>query len=520
MEIEMFAKLLDGSVQKARTTGVGYLFGAALVAGLVVVVGLLEDPLPGVGLAVLFIIPVLIAALGWGLGPSVFVAVLSVLAYDFFFIEPRYTFSITSSQDLVDLTVFLLVAVLTSSLAARARAQADAMRRQERQTAALYALSQLAAQAQGLDQMVQAVREQVSRVLKTPAAVWLREGDGLVLKAGEGGGDPVDAAAAWALNHQLPAGPQTGAPTASGWLLMPMRTSQGPVGVLGANFDAAAGAPAADERWLLAALAGQAAVAIERATLAQNIAEARALAETERLRTALLSSVSHDLRTPLASIIGAASGLLAYDAQYDVSDREQLLRTIQDEAERLDRYVGNLLGMTRLESGVLELQSDWASVDDLIGAALTYLATRLSGYRVDVAIAPGLPLLRLDFVLMEQVLINLLENATHYAPPGSRIGVDALRRDDAVRIQVFDEGPGAPSSDLARIFDKFYRVQSGDHGSAGLGLGLSICKGIVEAHEGRIWAERGDAGRGLRVIIELPVAEIPAVEPERETADA
>jgi two-component system sensor histidine kinase KdpD len=248
-----------------------------------------------------------------------------------------------------------------------------------------------------------------------------------------------------------------------------------------------------DQRQLLEALAGQAAVALERTQLVREMERARLLSETERLRDALLSSVSHDLRTPLVSIIGAVTSLLTYGATYDEATRRDLLVTIQEEAERLNRFVGNLLDMMRLESGVLKLNREWVEMGDVIGTALARrLAQPLGQYQLVVEVEPGLPMLRLDFVLVEHVLVNLLENAARYSPPGTTIRINARRNDQVVVVEVTDEGVGIPPEDLERIFDKFYRVQRGDRQGAGTGLGLSICRGIVEAHGGHISARSPD----------------------------
>jgi two-component system sensor histidine kinase KdpD len=263
-----------------------------------------------------------------------------------------------------------------------------------------------------------------------------------------------------------------------------------------------------DERRLLDALADQAAVAIERVSLARGLAEARVLAETERLRAALLTSISHDLRTPLASIIGTATSLRSYVDKYDVRERDELLATLQDEAERLNRFVGNLLDMTRLESGPIDLKVDLADIAEIVGAALERAGSVLTRHQIKVDIAPDLPIVRLDAILFEQVLFNLLDNAAKYSPPGSRVDVRVRQHGETIAIQVVDEGPGIPPGDLERIFDKFYRVQAQDRRRAGTGLGLAICRGFVEAQGGRIEASnRQDrSGAVLTVYIAVPEA--------------
>jgi two-component system sensor histidine kinase KdpD len=262
-----------------------------------------------------------------------------------------------------------------------------------------------------------------------------------------------------------------------------------------------------DERRLLDALVDQAAVAIERVSLARGLAETRVLAETERLRAALLTSISHDLRTPLASILGAASSLRSFADKYDPEQREDLLATLEDEAERLNRFVGNLLDMTRLESGAIELKLDLVDLGEIVGAALQRAGSVLARHRIEVEIAADLPMVRLDAILFEQVLFNLFDNAAKYASPGSRIDVRARRDGDVVAIGVIDEGPGIPPDDLERIFDKFYRVQAQDRRRAGTGLGLAICRGFVEAQGGRIEAQNRADRSGAVLMVRIPVPE-------------
>jgi len=279
------------------------------------------------------------------------------------------------------------------------------------------------------------------------------------------------------------------------------------MGVIGVGRDAPAGSLNPDERRLLDALADQAAVAIERVSLASVLAESRVLAETERLRAALLTSISHDLRTPLASIVGAVSSLRSFSEKYDAEQREELLATLQEEAERLNRFVNNLLDMTRLESGAIELQREPFDIGEIVGAALRRAADVLEHHHLEIDLEPDLPMLSVDAVLIEQVLFNLLDNAAKYAPAGSRIEIRARRESAQVAVDMCDEGPGIPSADLERIFDKFYRVLAQDRRRAGTGLGLAICRGFVEAHGGRITAENRADRTGTVLKVSLPVPE-------------
>jgi two-component system sensor histidine kinase KdpD len=284
-----------------------------------------------------------------------------------------------------------------------------------------------------------------------------------------------------------------------------MRTGRGPVAIVGIDRDEPGPLLAPDQRRLLDALTDQAALAIERIKLAEDVDHARLVAETERLRSALLTSISHDLRTPLASILGAASSLKSYGRRYDEAVREELVSTIQDEAERLNRFVANLLDMTRLESGAIELKSGAADIGEVVGSALQRAAKVLTNHRVEVDIGADVPMIPLDVVLFEQVLFNLLDNAAKYAPPGSLVRLVARDVGGAVRIEVMDEGDGIPPADLERVFDKFYRVHAEDRQRAGTGLGLAICRGFVEAMGGTITAGNRHDRRGAVFTIELPI---------------
>jgi two-component system sensor histidine kinase KdpD len=468
-------------------------------------------PLPD--LSLVFLTAVLFSAVTWGLLPSIFAAILSVLVYNFLFIPPLYTFSVASPRDLLNLIVFLIAAVLTSNLAARVRNQAEAAKHREARTAALYALSRQIAGAAELNDVLRAIVTYVAQVLSAKVVVLLPEADRIFPQAAH----PADielteaerAAATWAWQHNQPAGRGADTLPGSDWFYLPLATARSTVGVLGLQFDTPGAVISPDQRRLLEAVAGQAAVAVERTRLVREMEQARLLTETERLRDALLSTISHDLRTPLVSIIGAASSLLTYGATYAEKDRRDLLLTIQEEAERLNRFVGNLLDMMRLESGALELKRDWVEIGDVIGTALSRLTHALSEHHIVVDVEPELPMLWIDFVLIEHVLVNLLENAAKYSAAQTTIHVTARRQGHVIIVQVADQGIGVPAADLERIFDKFYRVQRGDRHGAGTGLGLSICRGIIEAHGGYIAARSPANGQGTAFTVTLPVEKEP-----------
>ncbi|MDQ3828312.1 MAG: sensor histidine kinase KdpD [Candidatus Tectomicrobia bacterium] len=496
-----------------------YVWSAGAVSVAAATAKLLQLYLPLQDLSLVFLTAVLFSAVTWGLLPSIFAAILSVLAYNFFFIPPLHTFSVASPRDLLNLAIFLIVAVLTSNLAARVRNQAEAAKRREARTAALYALSRQIAGAAELNDVLRAIVTYVAQVLGAKVVILLPEADRILLQAAHPANieltEAERAAATWAWQHNRPAG--RGADTLPGgeWFYLPLATARGTVGVLGLQFDAPEAVISPDQRRLLEALAGQAAVAIERTRLVREMEQARLLTETERLRDALLSTISHDLRTPLVSIIGAVSSLLTYGTTYDEATRRELLSTIQEEAERLNRFVGNLLDMMRLESGALELRREWVDIGDVIGTALSRLVHTLNHYQLVVDVTPDLPMLWIDFVLVEHVLVNLLENAAKYSPPQTVIRVSARREQRSIVVGVEDEGIGVPAADLERIFDKFYRVQRGDRQGAGTGLGLSICRGIMEAHGGRIFARSPGHGKGTAFVLTFPIEKEPPALTDR-----
>ena len=438
---------------------------------------------------------------------------LSVLAFNFFFIPPVYTFTIADPENVIALFFFALVAVVVSNLTAATRRQIVSARARAKTTGELYAFSRKLAGIGTLDDLLWATAYQVSSMLKVRTVLLLpdKEGGNLALASAYPPEDRLDdadmAASRWCWEHNHAAG--RGADTLPGgkWLFLPLHTGSGAVGVLGIDRDTPGPLLTPDERRLLDALADQTAVAIERTSLARGLAEARVLAETERLRAALLTSISHDLRTPLASILGTVSSLRSYIDKYDAIERDELLATLEGEAERLNRFVGNLLDMTRLESGAIELKLDLVDIAEIVGAALERAGSVLARHRVEVEVAPDLPMVRLDAILFEQVLFNLLDNAAKYASPGSRIDLHARRDGDLVVMEVIDEGSGIPPGDLERIFDKFYRVHAQDRRRAGTGLGLAICRGFIEAQGGRIEAQNRRDRSGAVLTVRIPVPE-------------
>jgi len=493
-----------------------YGISAGYVAAAVLVGVALREVLAAASISLVFLTAVLGAAASFGLWPSLFACMLSVLAYNFFFLPPLYTFTIADPENVVALVFFLITAVVASNLAAAVRAQAVTARSRARTTDDLYQFSRKLAAIASLDDLLWAAVYQVAAMLKVKVVLLLPEGENIAVRAGYPPEDTLEeadlAAARWCWQHNRPAGRGSDTLPGGRLLFLPLGTGRGPVAVMGiesADADKAGPGPllSPDQRRLLDALGDQTAVSIERITLAEDVDRARLLAETERLRSALLTSISHDLRTPLASILGAASSLESYDTLLDSAGKRDLLRTIQEEAERLGRFVANLLDMTRLEAGALAPKREPADLGELVGSALARAGKVLAGHRVEVDIAPDLPLPDLDVVLFEQSLFNVLDNAAKYAPRGTLITLRAWHEPEAgeVRLQVIDEGPGVPDAALPHLFEKFYRVLATDRQLAGTGLGLAISRGFVEAMGGQVEAANRTDRSGAVFTFVLPV---------------
>lgn len=487
-----------------------YLFalGHVGVAGLVGT--LLYRVLDVQNIALVFLIGVLATAVSGGIRPALFASVVGALAFNFFFLPPLYTLDIGSSESAVALLSFLCVAVIASNLTARVQRQAAAARARARTTEDLYLFSRKLAGTATLDEVLWATAFQIASMLHVRVVILLPEGGTLAVSAGYPPDDTLVeadiAAARWAWEHDRPAG--RGADTLPGAkrLYLPLRTSRAAIGVIGLDDDRQGPLLSPERQRLLDALADQAAIAIERVQLVQDVETARLAAEADKLRSALLRSISHDLKTPLAAILGTASALREYDDTVPAEDRSELLGTIVDESERLNRFIANLLDMTRIESGAIAPNNSMHFLRDVVGTTLRRAAKILARHRVEILIPGDLPMIRLDHVLFEQVLFNLLDNAAKYAPPGSSVRIEAKRDAGFVELRILDEGPGIPEESLERIFDSFYRVGKTDSVRAGTGLGLSICRGFVEAMSGSIAAANRPDRAGAVFTIRMPVS--------------
>lgn len=485
--------------------------GAALGLGI-----LLDRYLDVRNIALVFLVAVLGSALSVGLWPALYACIVSAFAFNFFFLEPRYTLIISEPESLIAFAVFLVVAVIASNLTARVQRQAAAARQRARTTEDLYLFSRKLAGAGTLDDVLWATVFQIALMLKLRVVLLLPEGDSIAVRAGYPPDDTLAdadiAAARWAWEHNRAAG--RGADTLPGArrLYLPIRTGRTAIGVVGLDDDRQGPLLTPEQRRLFDALADQAAVAIERIQLVADVDRARLAAETDRLRTALLTSISHDLKTPLAGIMGAAGTLRDYAGTLAEADRAELIGTVLDEAERLNRFITNLLDMTRIESGAMQPNDALNYVGDIVGSALRRAAKITERHRTEIDLGPHLPMIRLDPVLFEQVLFNLLDNAAKYSPEGSAILIRGRTAGNSLTLQVIDEGSGIPPEDLERVFDTFYRVRKADQVRAGTGLGLSICRGFVEAMGGTIKAANRVDRPGAIFTITMP---LPGGQPEK-----
>lgn len=505
-------------------------FGAYLISTLFVIAAalfgtLLDQILDVRNIALVFLMAILTSAVTVGLWPALFACILSAVVLNFFFLPPLYTLNIRDPESAMALFFFLVVAIIASNLTARVQRQAVVARQRARTAGDLYLFSKKLAGVGTLDEVLWATAFQVASMLKVRVILLLPENDTIAIKASYppddilAGGAYLDdittdndiAAARWAWANNRAAG--RGADTLPGAkrLYLPLRTGRMTVGVIGLDNDRPGPLLTPDQQRLLDALADQAAVAIERIQLVADVDRAKLAAEADRLRSALLTSISHDLKTPLAAIMGAAGTLKEFFSALPDEARHDLLSTVIDESERLNRFIANLLDMTRIESGAIAPNFSLHYIDDIVGAALRRAGKILAQHIIQLDIPSDLPMLKIDPVLFEQVLFNLLDNAAKYAPAGSKISIEGKMDGDIVILQIADKGPGIPLGDLERVFDTFYRVRKTDQVRAGTGLGLSICRGFIEAMGGKIAASNRTECLGAVFTIRMPAPDGSAI---------
>ncbi len=491
-------------------------FVGTLIIAIVTIINLILHPLIGyqaVGLPDL--LAVLLIAAYIGRGPALVAAALSAVTWDILFIPPRFTLVITHLEDIIVLVLYFVIAIFTGNLTAKLRAQEQHARSYAERTLAVYTLAKETSTAVNMDDVLQTAIDQIGRVFDAEVAVFLRTAaDALSQEPHPLSNLPINgkdfSVALWAFDNSKPAGRFTDTLSAADATYLPLLTPSGTVGVLAVRTRKNERL-SVDEEALLDTFARQVALVIQRELLDEAAEQSAMLRESERLHNTLLNSISHELRTPISTIVGASSSLL--DPNISAESRKTLLGDLQAAADRLNRLVENLLDMTRLESGLLKLKLEWCDIGDLINVALSSTSKRLVDHPVTLHIAPDLPLVQLDFVLMEQVLVNLLDNAASYTPPSTPVEISAAQTDGTVSITVADHGRGLPPDDLERVFDKFYRVPGSKAG--GTGLGLSICRGLVNAHGGTLEASNRPEG-GAVFTIRLPITNAPP--PAQEAA--
>jgi two-component system sensor histidine kinase KdpD len=496
-----------------------YLVAAILVV-LALGVGRLIEPWFGLeNVDLVFITAVVAVAVRYGLWPSLAASVAASLCYNFFFLPPVYTFTITDPTNVAAFFFFTVIAILVSNVASRVRTLAVAAMSRARTTESRYVFSRKLSGVGTLDDVLWATAYQIALMLKVRVVLLLPEDGSIAVKAGYPPEDVLDqadlAAAKWAWEHNRAAG--RGADTLPGAkrLFLPMRTGRGAIGVVGIDSDKAGPLLTPDQRRLLDALIDQAALAIERVHLVAGIDQAQRNAEADRLRSALLTSISHDLRTPLAAILGAAGTLKDFSRALKDESKVDLLTTIIEESERLNRFIANLLDMTKLEAGSIKPNATPYDIGEIVGTALQRASKILADHKVETDITPELPMLEVDPVLFEQVLFNLLDNAAKYAPPKTTVRIEGWQEGDNLKLQIIDEGSGIPPEDIDSIFEKFHRAKKQDQVRAGTGLGLAISRGFIEAMGGSIDAANRSDRSGAVFTITLP---IPKPAEQLETA--
>jgi two-component system, OmpR family, sensor histidine kinase KdpD len=456
-----------------------------------------------------FLTAVVGIAVRYGLWPSLFASIVASLCYNFFFLPPVYTFTITEPTNVAAFFFFTAMAVLVSNVAARVRTLAVTAMARARTTESLYAFSRKLSGAGTLDDVLWATAYQAASLLKVRVVLLLPEDGSITVKAGYPPEDILDeadlAAAKWAWEHNRAAGRGSDTLPGAKRLFLPMRTGRGAIGVVGIDSDKPGPLLTPDQRRLLDALADQAALAIERVHLVEDLDQTKRRTEADRLRSALLTSISHDLKTPLAAILGAASTLKGFAGELDGQGKVELLATIIEESERLNRFIANLLDMTRLESGSIKPNAAPHDIGEIVGSVLERARKILVHHRVEVDIAKDLPMLAVDPVLFEQVLFNILDNAAKYSSPGTRVLIQSWQDGADVKLQVVDEGSGITPEEIDRIFDKFHRAEKQDQVRAGTGLGLAISRGFIEAMGGSITCANRSDRQGAVFTIILPI---------------
>ena len=485
-----------------------YAWSVGIIALTTALALLLRSHLQITDVAMLFLLAVVVVAYRHRRGPALLASLLSIAAFDFGFVPPYRTFEVNDAAYFLTFGVMLAVALTMSQLTARIGEQAEDAREREKRTAALYALSRELNGQENLQAQTAIAARHISAGVEEEALIfldgWGKDSQGRAWPTeGIFGSLAVRVAATWAYEHGESAGWGTSHCAEAEALVVPLRTASRTIGLVTVLPESADRVLSGTERRTVEALADQAAVAFERTALAERHDRARVEVESERLRTALLSSLSHDLRTPLGSIEGAASSLL--QGHLPAEAQQDMAETILEESRRMTRLVTNLLDMVRVESGSLAVQKAWQPLEEALGVALLRVEERLATHPIETRLPPTLPLVPIDELLIEQVFINLLENAAKHTPAGTPMTVAAWEDHNAVIVEVADRGPGVPAGEEEAVFRKFQRSSGADRlgPAGGSGLGLTICRGIIGAHGGRIWLEPTDVGAAFRFSLPL-----------------
>jgi len=476
-------------------------------------------------LIMIYLVGVVFVAARFGLGPSILASVLSVAAFDFFFVPPFLTFAVSDTQYLLTFVVMLIVAVVISNLTANVRLQARVAGYRERRSRSLYAMTKALIVTRQEEEVIRIATQHIEAEFECRTAILLRGEDGRVTRAAAppSSRGPLESdlgVAQWVADHGQEAGRGTDTLAGSQATYFPIGGSTGVVGVLAIAVPNLRRIFVPEQRRLLEAFLTLFAEALERVRLAKKAQSTEVRAETESLRNALLSAISHDLRTPLATIVGASSSLVEDTGRLTSTAKEELSHTIYEEAQRMANLANNILDMARLDAGKVSLNLQWVPLEEIVGSVMARLRRRLADRSVSVALSPDLPLVRLDAVMMEQVLVNLLENAAKYTPAGTRIEIAANKSPDGkwVEVTVADRGPGIPEGEADKLFDKFYRVpDQRERAQSGVGLGLTISRAILRAHGGNIEASNRPGG-GTLISLRLPLEEAPPAPAPEEVA--
>ncbi len=504
----------------------GFAFGTSLnpmhfvwvTVGVAIAIGIgraLTAVTPFPNVSMIFLMAVLFPAIRFGVLSALYASVLSFLAYNFFFIEPYYTFTVAEPHELLALAVFLVVAIMTSALAGRVREQARIAAERMRATRRLYDFTRKLSGLAGIDAVAEAAVSEIQASVGRPAVLLMQTGEALALRGSWPPEDELDiasvSAARWTFERGEPAGAQTATLPNVPWYFLPLRIGDKSTGVVGVGANADHNPLDSEAKSLLSTLVEQTASAIERASLSKEMVEVRGAVEAERIRNTLLASISHDFRTPLAAILGSATSVLDYAEKLEPEVQKTLLRQIRDEAVGLDEMVRNLLAITRIDAGALELRKDWVDLGEIVASVAAAAKRRGAQHGIEIRMPEKMPLVMADALLVEQALGNIVQNALSHTPPSSKIVIDGIANELAPALRVTDDGPGIQPDILPHIFEKFVtrlpKESVADKG-AGTGLGLAIAKGIVEAHGGSLTAESPVSnGRGARFSFSFPRAQ-------------